>query len=160
MITGDVGRGGDGGRGGQPHSGVGSRGTVTMAFGGGDDPAEAVSRITSPADGALMKANVLRIKGVAAAPASISRVEVSPDNGTNWYEASGKTVWYHDWTVTGDGNHTLLSRVIDDDGRIETPGPGVTITIDSTLPTTSGALAADEEWRRGIDPGRAPSESR
>ena len=127
----------------------GSRGTVDYSewlSEAATIPSEAVSRITSPADGALMKANVLRIKGVAAAPASISRVEVSPDNGTNWYEASGKTVWYYDWTVTGDGNHTLLSRVIDGDGRIETPGPGVTITIDSALPTTSGALAADEEW--------------
>ena len=127
----------------------GSRGTVDYSewlSEAATIPSEAVSRITSPADGALMKANVLRIKGVAAAPASISRVEVSPDNGTNWYEASGKTVWYYDWTVTGDGNHTLLSRVIEDDDHIETPGPGVTITIDSSLPTTSGALAEDEDW--------------
>ena len=111
-------------------------------------PTTLTSRITSPQNGVTLKTSVLRIQGIAVSPNGVDRVEVSPDNGVNWYEAQGAEIWTYDWTVTGNGSHTILSRAIDraDPPNIETPGTGVTVTIDSTLPTTSGALTGDETW--------------
>ena len=88
---------------------------------------------------------MLRIQGIAVSPNGVARVEVSPD-GSNWYEASGKESWSYDWTVPEDGPYTIRSRVIDKADQIETPGDSVSITIDSNLPTTSGALTGDEAW--------------
>ncbi|MCP4865845.1 MAG: hypothetical protein GY897_18060, partial [Alteromonas sp.] len=113
-------------------------------------PTTLVSQITSPSDGSTLKTSVLRILGVAVSPAGVTRVEVSPDSGLNWYEASGQESWSYDWTVPGDGAYTFTSRVIDNAGQIEVPGAGVSITIDSSLPTTSGALTADETWSGAV----------
>ena len=109
-------------------------------------PTQGLSRITSPQDGAVLKTSLLRIQGIAVAPAGVNRVEVSTDNGISWQEATGSNRWSYDWTVPGDGTYTFLSRVIDKGDAIETPGTGVTITIDSGLPTTSGTLTDDETW--------------
>ena len=109
-------------------------------------PSQALSKITSPLDGAVLKTAELRIQGIAVAPAGVSRVEVSTDNGISWQEATGTGSWRYDWTVPGDGTYTILSRVIDGADNIETPGVGITITIDSSLPTTSGSLTVDETW--------------
>ncbi len=109
-------------------------------------PAQLKSNVTYPADGAVFKTSVLRIQGIAVSPYGVDRVEVSPDSGIHWYEVSGRELWFYDWTIPGDGTYTLLSRVIDNASNIETPAQGVTITIDSHLPTTSGTLSDDEEW--------------
>ena len=36
--------------------------------------------------------------------------------------------------------------MIDQANNIETPGPGVTITIDNNLPITSGSLSQNQTW--------------
>ena len=70
---------------------------------------------------------------------------MSTDNGVSWQEARGAGSWFLTGRCRGTGLHDL-SRAIDADDVIETPGGGVTITIDSTLPTTSGSLTTDETW--------------
>ncbi len=120
-------------------------------------PASLYSKITSPENNSEFKTSVLRIQGFAVSPYGVTRVEVSPDNGINWYECTGVESWYYDWTVPADldGNpldatYTILSRVIDKAFNIETPGTGTTITINSTLPTTSGPMSSDEVWSGSI----------
>ncbi|RLF30543.1 MAG: hypothetical protein DRM98_06595, partial [Thermoplasmata archaeon] len=64
----------------------------------------------------------------------------------SWEVATGEEVWSYQWDVPGDGTYTILSRVIDEGENLEEPGDGVTVTIDSNLPTTSGSLTEDETW--------------
>jgi len=107
---------------------------------------EATSWVKAPADGETLKATTYRIEGSAVAPTSIDKVEISTDGGTTWNAATGKLDWYYDWTVPGDGTYVVQSRVVTTDGTIKTAAAGNTVTIDSSLATTSGVLAADETW--------------
>ena len=109
-------------------------------------PAQGSSKITSPLDGAVLKTTELRIQGIAVAPLGVEQVEVSLDGGASWQLATGTGSWSYVWSSPADGTYTLLSRVTDSANNVETPGAGVTITIDSSLPTTSGSLTDDETW--------------
>jgi hypothetical protein len=106
----------------------------------------AVSWVKDPVDNSTLKAVSYTITGAASALAGIERVEVSTDGGASWDVAVGKMVWSYDWSVPGDGTYTIQSRVIAGDSTIEIPAAGNVVTIDSSLPTTSGALTADETW--------------
>ena len=112
-----------------------------------EDP---LSWVKSPADGAVLKAETVRIEGAASAATDIDRVEVSTDGGSTWVVAEGTLSWSYQWTVPGDGSYLLRSRVVTTDGATETPASGNRITIDSTLPTTSGSLAGDEAWQDDV----------
>ncbi|MBU0962207.1 MAG: right-handed parallel beta-helix repeat-containing protein, partial [Proteobacteria bacterium] len=105
-----------------------------------------ISWIVSPVDGLIIKAEQLRIKGIASSLAGIERVEVSTDNGQTWAVASGTSLWYYDWTVPADGTYILQSRIVTTTGEMESPTNHHTVTIDYTLPTTSGSLTEDETW--------------
>ena len=112
-------------------------------------PTQGLSRITSPLDGAVLKTSVLRIQGIAVAQAGIDRVQVSMDNGATWMDATGTSSWSYDWTVPSSDQaviYTVLSKVLDQDGVEQTPPAQISITIDPTLPTTSGTLTNDETW--------------
>ena len=106
----------------------------------------AVSWVRLPADGASLKGPGVLIEGSASAGAGIDRVEVSTDNGVSWSVASGTVNWSYAWTAPGDGVYQLRSRVVTLDAQLESPGVGNTLTIDSSLPTTSGTLPGDETW--------------
>ncbi len=56
-------------------------------------------------------------------------VEFSYDGGTTWHPASGAATWSATWTPSVPGLTTLRSRAVDDSGRLETPGPGITLTV-------------------------------
>ena len=105
-----------------------------------------LSTIIEPVDGLQSKGGTLAVTGIASAPAGINYVEVSIDNGQNWRVATGTTRWSYSWEDPEDGDYTLLSRIIDQDGNIEQPGPEHSVTINSNLPTTSGTLNKDENW--------------
>jgi RHS repeat-associated protein len=107
---------------------------------------EATSWVKAPADGETLKATTYRIEGSAVAPTNIDKVEISTDGGTTWNAATGKLDWHYDWTVPGDGTYVVQSRVVTTDGTIKTAAAGNTVTIDNSLATTSGVLAADETW--------------
>jgi len=109
-------------------------------------PSGPLSRITSPEDGAALKAEVLRLQGIAVAPAGVERVEVSIDGGLTWQAAQGRETWFIDWLSPPDGTYAALSRAVDEVGTVELPGSAVTVTVNSALPTTAGVLAADETW--------------
>lgn len=56
-------------------------------------------------------------------------VEVSFDGGATWRHALGAASWSATWTAPLPGVMTIRSRAIDDSGLMETPGPGVTLTV-------------------------------
>ncbi|MGC2424718.1 MAG: hypothetical protein WA666_10245, partial [Nitrospirota bacterium] len=45
--------------------------------------------------------------------------------------SSGQAVWSYSWSPTVDGDYTIQSRATDNAGNQETPGAGVTVTIDN-----------------------------
>ncbi|MCP4045671.1 MAG: hypothetical protein GY732_06735, partial [Gammaproteobacteria bacterium] len=105
-----------------------------------------LSKITAPLADSAQKSKSIDIKGVAVSPNGVGYVEVSPDGGITWYRAQGTHSWSFAHVMPMDGTYQILSRVIDKAGQIESPGEGVQVTIDSTLPTTTGTLENDETW--------------
>ncbi|OPY30991.1 MAG: Y_Y_Y domain protein [Methanomassiliicoccales archaeon PtaU1.Bin124] len=88
--------------------------------------------ISAPLDGSYQKTGTVTISWTAAAPAGITKVEVSADGG-GWTSAIGSS---HD-ILLGDGPHTVLVRLTDALGGtaedsvsfvIDTIGPVITIT--------------------------------
>jgi len=98
------------------------------------------STITSPAAGIIVQSGStpITITGTAADAGGgvVGGVEISTDGGQTWHRAEGRSTWSYVWTPSGNGQVTLKSRAADDSGRIETPGPGVTVTVlpDNTTP--------------------------
>ena len=89
------------------------------------------SSIQAPPEGAPVNGTVT-ISGSASDSGGgvISAVEVSTDGGTTWHPAHGRESWSFEWVPDPDSESgTLLSRAVDDTGNLETPGPGVTITL-------------------------------
>ena len=56
-------------------------------------------------------------------------VEVSTDGGSTWQPAVGRGNWSYGWTPATSGSVTIKSRAVDDSGNLETPSPGVTVTV-------------------------------
>ena len=64
-------------------------------------------------------------------------VEFSLDNGATWHPAKGAANWSATWLPYYTGAITIRSRATDDSGRMETPGPGITVTVvDNPNPTS------------------------
>ncbi|MCP4705530.1 MAG: hypothetical protein GY865_13095, partial [candidate division Zixibacteria bacterium] len=109
-------------------------------------PIVPVSKIITPTDGSVLTNTLVQTQGIAISPAGMGSVELSTDGGTSWQTVSGADIWSSDFTLMGDGTYTFMSRTTDADTVVETPGPGVTVTVDTSLPTTSGTLNEDETW--------------
>jgi DMSO/TMAO reductase YedYZ molybdopterin-dependent catalytic subunit len=92
------------------------------------------SLIAAPSDGAKLKAgaHIIRIQGVAwAGEADIAKVEISTDAGATWNEAQlGKDqakyawrLWSYNWKPAKSGDHAILSRATDSQGRVQPEAP-------------------------------------
>ncbi|MBA3915045.1 MAG: sulfite oxidase [Acidobacteriales bacterium] len=86
------------------------------------------SLIATPSAGTSLKRAATLIQGAAwAGEAEIVKVEVSVDGGANWQPATlGKDqakyawrLWSYHWTPRSAGQHTLLSRATDSQGRTQ-----------------------------------------
>ncbi|MGE0104576.1 MAG: sulfite oxidase [Blastocatellales bacterium] len=84
------------------------------------------SLINAPLDGSTHKPGRIRISGFAwAGESSISRVDVSMDNGSTWVQAKlgrekEKYSWQsfeHEFTIDKPGAYQLMARATDDKGR-------------------------------------------
>ncbi len=64
-------------------------------------------------------------------------VEVSIDGGATWHPASGAAAWSATFLTGAGPSMTIKSRATDDSGRVETPGPGVTIAVSSAYSYSS-----------------------
>jgi len=97
-----------------------------------------LSNITAPASGSQIRVNTaVSITGTAADSGSgvVGGVEVSTDGGTSWHPAVGRESWTYSWTPTSTGNFTIRSRAVDDSGNLETPSPGVPVSVSTNAQT-------------------------
>ncbi|MGZ4610678.1 MAG: N,N-dimethylformamidase beta subunit family domain-containing protein, partial [Actinomycetes bacterium] len=95
------------------------------------DTTAPTTTITAPTAGADLALNTnTTISGTAADTGGgvVAGVEVSVDNGASWHPASGTTSWTYTWRPTTAGSYTIKTRAVDDSGRLQTPGAGVTVT--------------------------------
>ena len=89
------------------------------------------SVITMPVGGVVSVGAPVTTIGTAtdAGGGTVGGVEFSLDNGATWHPAKGTTNWSATWLPNGPGPVTIRSRATDDSGRMETPGPGITINV-------------------------------
>jgi hypothetical protein len=101
------------------------------------DTTPPTSTITSPAGGATFtNGATTTISGTATDSGGVvAGVEVSTDGGSAWHPvttmsaASTSVSWSYTWSVAGAGPVTILTRATDDSGNMQTPGPGVSVTV-------------------------------
>ena len=96
------------------------------------DTTPPTSTITFPTAGStLMDGNPITITGTAADSGGgiVGGVEVSEDGGTTWHPASGRENWSYTGPFLHAGNMSIQSRAVDDSGNLETPSPGISVTV-------------------------------
>lgn len=105
------------------------------------DTAPPTSAIASPAAGATFtNGATVTVTGTASDSGGgvVAGVEVSTNGGSTWHPvtsmspASTSVTWSYTWSAAGNGPVTIKSRATDDDGNIQTPAPGVTVTVNCT----------------------------
>ncbi len=86
------------------------------------------SVISGPSEAARLKPGKIAIHGVAwAGEAEIARVEISIDGGATWNPATlsheqsryAWRLWSYDWKSARSGDHTIMSRATDTQGRTQ-----------------------------------------
>ena len=93
-----------------------------------------VSTIIDPVAGQYISYTTYIVDGVAVdAVSGVAEVAVSVDGGA-WQPATGQKLWYYQWTGYTDGEYSLRSRAADALGHVETPGAGITVTVDTVPP--------------------------
>jgi len=95
------------------------------------DTTPPASQVSSPADGGNVASGAtVVISGTAADSGGVvGGVEVSTDGGATWHRATGRSNWSYTWTAGAAGSAVIRSRAVDDSGNLESPGPGVSVTI-------------------------------
>ena len=96
------------------------------------DTTPPTSTITSPTAGSTVTSgSQVTITGTATDSGAgvVGGVEVSVDGGTTWHPASGRENWSFIWGPNSSGTVTIESRAVDDSGNLETPGAGVSVTV-------------------------------
>ena len=90
------------------------------------------SAISSPGEGAKVKASKVSIRGTAwAGEAEVAKVEVSTDGGATWSAAKlgheqaryAWRLWTYDWKTPKGGEYIVMSRATDSRGRIQPATP-------------------------------------
>ncbi|HEY7633110.1 MAG TPA: DUF4082 domain-containing protein [Thermoleophilaceae bacterium] len=75
----------------------------------------------------------------------VAGVEVSTDGGATWHEATGTTSWTYTWIAHGNpSTATIRTRAVDDSGNLETPGAGVTVTVNCPCSLWGPNVAPDD----------------
>ncbi|MBI4321984.1 MAG: DUF11 domain-containing protein [Chloroflexi bacterium] len=97
-----------------------------------------LSSITLPASGSVISGSTQLISGTASDGYGVSAVDVSV-NGGAWLRATGTSNWTYSWTVpvTDGVSYNIRSRATDVAGNIESPGPGLTVNVDTAPPSST-----------------------
>jgi hypothetical protein len=102
------------------------------------DTTPPTSTITSPAAGTTVgNGTTVTISGTATDSGGgvVAGVEVSTDGGATWHPVTSMSpddtsvTWSYTWSAAGSGPVTIMSRATDDSGNIESPGPGISVTV-------------------------------
>jgi hypothetical protein len=113
------------------------------------DVAPPASTIVSPAAGATIAAeSTVIISGTAIDSGGVvAAVEVSVDGGATWHPANGRESWSYAWRPGALGTAAILSRAVDDSGRIESATTPVLVTISqAACPCTIWDTTAVPWW--------------
>lgn len=105
-----------------------------------------VSTITSPLNGSTVEfGSLVTITGTAAdsGGGTVAAVEVSVDGGKTWDRATGRDSWSYSWTALASGSAHIQSRAIDDSGNVESPGPGITVSVPGQTISIDASTAQD-----------------
>ncbi len=117
--------------------------TYTLTATATADALPPTSTIQDPQDGQLISTTTYLVSGVASDSVSgVDLIEVSADGGP-WEPATGTAAWSYTWSSLSDGEHNIRSRATDGVGHVETPGPGITFTVDATPPVLEDHDPAD-----------------
>ena len=119
---------------------------VAVTVGNAPDNTPPVSTISRPGNGALIGGTAsYNVTGGASdgTGAGVKVVEVSI-NGGAWQAAAGTNPWSYNWSLPEGGSCTVRSRATDKAGNVETPGAGVTVTVDDTPPQPVTSLTATD----------------
>ncbi|MEO7143040.1 MAG: N,N-dimethylformamidase beta subunit family domain-containing protein, partial [Bryobacteraceae bacterium] len=95
------------------------------------DTSPPASIISSPAGGSTVIAGTPTITGTAVdyGGGLVGGVEVSVDGGKTWHPAAGRGNWSYNWNAGALGPANIMSRAVDDSGNLESPSPGVSVTV-------------------------------
>ena len=102
------------------------------------DTTAPTSTITAPSAGAsIANGSTVTISGTAADAGGgvVAGVEVSTDGGSTWHPVTTistpntSVTWSYTWSAAGSGSVKILSRATDDSANMETPGAGVSVTV-------------------------------
>ena len=95
------------------------------------DTAPPVSTITSPATGSSTQVGPNTVTGTASDSGGgiVGAVEVSTDGGATWHPASGRETGTTPSTKPLPEPLSIKSRASDDSANLETPGPGISLTV-------------------------------
>jgi len=110
------------------------------------------SFISSPYGGQVLAGTSAVISGTMGDPTSgVKRVEVSTNGGVTWAVATmtGLSSWVYTWTLPADGTYILRSRAVDNADNVEIPGPGISVMVDNTRPSSLIANLSDGQMIRG-----------
>jgi hypothetical protein len=112
------------------------------------DTSPPTSYIISPTSGSSVTVgSSVTISGTAADQGGgvVGGIEVSVDGGTTWHPANGRESWTYTWTPRQVGSVTVKSRAVDDSANLETPGAGISVTVNAqTCPCS--------DWSSSISP--------
>ena len=88
------------------------------------------STITYPTDALSLETLSLDVTGTASDNMGLGKVQVWDSVSGVWHDAEGTTDWTYHWSTTNSCQSvTFQSRAIDWAGNVETPKPGVTVTL-------------------------------
>ena len=96
------------------------------------DTTPPTSVITSPTAGTAVhvgQPTVITGTATDAGGGVVAGIEISTDGGATWSPVDGTDQWSYTWVPAAAGPTTIQVRATDDSANLETPGPGVTVTV-------------------------------
>ncbi len=118
------------------------------------DTTAPVSAITQPKDGMIIGGKSFLIQGTAndGIGTGVALVEIRIDN-SDWVPVVSTSdnfaTWEYLWSDFSEGTHTIQSRATDKQGNIETPQPGITVTVSRTKPQITSVNASPDPAKAG-----------
>lgn len=96
------------------------------------DTTPPVSLITAPSElQGVRIGSAVKIAGTASDNGGrVAGIEVSVDGGMTWHRAEGRENWHYTWMASEFGQHTLMSRAVDDSGNLEDSPGEVSVQVD------------------------------